>query len=182
MVFGLVAEQNVAGSIFTLLWEEPSDKMPHGPEKCVPLPCWEMKHERSLETQSLPFLIHRKHFSGGRKDDASSLSIFLALAGDFLQLKTTNHFNLSIACSDLLIQLAFYQQRSLKSFLCLPAYYIIIQQITRGQMWLGSAEEGEGAVKELCGARWEANWLLWAQGSASQYAIARKVIPRLMLE
>lgn len=67
MVFGLVAEQNVAGSIFTLLWEEPSDKMPHGPEKCMPLPCWEIKHEHSLETKSLPFLIHRKHFSGEGK-------------------------------------------------------------------------------------------------------------------
>lgn len=76
----------------------------------------------------------------GKKGDVASLKIFCALATDFLQLKITNHFNLSIACSDLLIQLAFYRQSSLKLFLCLPLYYIIIQKITgepdvAGHLW-----------------------------------------------
>lgn len=73
----------------------------------------------------------RKLGLGGKKDDMPSLNIFRALATDFLQLKITNHFNLSIACSDLLIQLAFYRQSGLKLFLRLPLYYIIIQKITR---------------------------------------------------
>lgn len=82
---------------------------------------------------------------GGKK--MMRLHVFCVLGTDFFpQLKITKHFNISIACSDLLIQLAFYQHSGLKWFIRLPLYYIIMVKIT-GKPALASLGKEEGAER-----------------------------------